>query len=149
MESARTRALAGLGGRCAATTCHWLNDDGTMGCNDERALMFHHIDGGGSALRSGGKDSQRMLCYEVLRCLKDSLPVRIQLLCGACHEIDKKVNKRAQGARQHRQPARIRRSRQIEGQPLRRVREKPDLEYLRAEQSFLAAMKRHKTNSHT
>jgi len=119
-----------------------------MGCNDERALVFHHIDGGGSALRSSGKDSQRMLCFEVIKCLKHSLPVRIQLLCGACHEIDKKLNKRAQGARQHKQPARIRRSQQIEGQPLRRVREKPDLEFLRAEQSFLAAKKRQEANSH-
>jgi len=133
----RLRAIAERGGRCEARTCRWRNEDGTSGCNDERGLVFHHIDGGGSAQRRDGNDSLRQIYYEVLRRSR-----RFQLLCATCHEIEKKVEQRAQGARQHKQPARIRRSQQIEGQPVRRVREQSELEFLRAEQSFLAALRR-------
>jgi hypothetical protein len=133
----RLKAIAKLGGRCAGNTCRWHNNDGTVGCNDERALQFHHKDGGGSAARKQGKDSLRQIYCQVLR---GSL--RFELLCANCHEIEKKVQKRAQGARQHVRPARVRRSLQIEGQPVKRVKVNPELEFLRAEQSFLAAKNR-------
>jgi hypothetical protein len=93
-QNVRLRAIAKLGGRCAATTCRWHNEDDTVGCTDERGLVFHHIDGGGSAKRRDGNDSLRQIYYEVLR---GSL--RFQLLCGTCHEIEKKLEKRARGAR--------------------------------------------------
>lgn len=121
-----------LGGRCAGATCRaedgtvvflpcrWHNEDGTIGCNDERGLQFDHIAGGGSEARSKGTDSQLQICYEILRGSS-----RFQLLCATFHEIKKKVERQAQGARMHRQPARVRRSLQIEGQPVRRVRTLP------------------------
>lgn len=133
----RLRAITKLGGRCAAKTCRWLNENGTLGCKDERALQFHHRDGGGSAKRREGKESLRQIYFKVLR---GSLGY--ELLCGCCHEIEKKVERRSQGARQHKQPARVRRSLQLDGEPVRRVKEKPDMEYIRAEESFLNAMKK-------
>ena len=135
----RLRAIAKLGGRCVGTSCRWHNDDGTIGCDDERALQFHHKDGLGSAARKEGKDSLRQIYYQVL---KGSL--RFELLCACCHEINSKPQK--QGACLHKQAARLRRSLQIDGQPERRVRERQELkdrreqrEFLEAERSLLAA----------
>lgn len=145
----RLRAVAKLGGHCVGTTCRWHNDDGTIGCNDERALHFHHKGGGGSAARKQSKDSLRQIYYQVL---KGS--IRFELLCACCHEITSKPQK--QGARLHKQAARVRRSKQIAGQPERRVRETQELkdqreqrEFLESEQSFLVAMGRRKMGKTT
>jgi len=101
----KTRAKLKLGGRCARPKCRWLNQDGTFGCTDLRALVLHHKDG--SEARREGKDSLMQNVYEVLHG-----SVRFEFLCATCHEIDKKETLRAQGARQHKQPARVRRSQQ-------------------------------------
>ena len=133
----RLKAIAKLGGRCVGNTCRWHNADGTYGCTDERALQFDHKDGGGSSARRKGKDSLRQIYYQVL-----NGSLRFRLLCASCHEIRKKVERQAQGANQHEQPARLRQSLQIEGEPVRRVREKPEIEAEQAERRFLAAMRR-------
>ena len=125
-----------------AKTCRWHNEDGTIGCNDERALQFHHKDGGGSAQRKKGKDSRRMIAYEILREIKRGRSPRFDLLCACCHAIEGKVNKRHQGARQHEQPALVRASKQKEGQPARRVRDQSEIEAEQAERRVLAAMRR-------
>ena len=117
--------------RCKNPDCRWHNDDGTIGCNDMRALQFDHKDGGGSAERSAGRISGGRLYGEIKK-----HPERFQLLCATCHEIKKKVENQAQGARQHKQPARVRRSQQIEGQPVRRVREQGDGTKTPASQPF-------------
>jgi len=91
-----------------------------MGCTDERARVFDHIGGGGSEARRGGKDSVRMICYEIKKDAKFRLDPslrRFQLLCANCHEIETKPEK--QGARQHKQPARVRRSQQRPGEERR------------------------------
>jgi hypothetical protein len=114
-----------LGGRCANPTCRWINEDGSRGCTDERALIFDHIEGGGSAARREGRDSVRTICYEIKKYAKyqlDATLFRFQLLCANCHEIRKKVEKQALGSRQHMQPARVRRSLQKAGEEPRRVR---------------------------
>jgi hypothetical protein len=121
-DKLKREARAILGGRCAAPTCRWLNEDGTFGCVDERALVFDHIDGGGSAARRDGGDSTCMICYEIKKDAKYGCNRRFQLLCATCHEIKKKAEKQAQGARQHRQPARVRRSLQRAGEEPRRVK---------------------------
>jgi hypothetical protein len=99
--------------------------------------LFHHIDGGGSEARRESRDSLRQIYFEVLRG-----STRFELLCAICHEFVSKPQK--QGANLHKQPARIRRSKQIEGQPVRRVGEKSELEFQKAEKSFLASRERHK-----
>ena|ERR1700733_11701403 len=122
----RLDAIRIYGGRCEGTIgmpCRWLNEDNTLGCSDERALQFDHIDGGGGKARREGKDSNRQIFYKIKN---GSGAGRFRLLCATCHEIRKKVDKQGQGARQHRQPARVRRSQQKEGQPERRVNIKTD-----------------------
>jgi hypothetical protein len=145
----RLKAIAKLGGHCVGTTCRWHNEDGTIGCNDERALHFHHKDGGGSAARKQSKDSLRQIYFQVL-----NGSLRFELLCACCHEIISKPQK--QGARLHRQAARVRRSKQIAGKAARRVRETQELidqreqrELLELEKSFLAARERQKTEKTT
>jgi hypothetical protein len=122
----RRRAIIGLGGRCVAKTCRWHNDDGTTGCSDERALHFHHTGGEGSIRRQVGKDSSRSNTFEIIRHLKYGWAPRFELFCANCHEIETSTKGQRQGANQHIQPARIRRSQQVEGQPARRVRDKAE-----------------------
>lgn len=103
--------------RCKSPECRWHNDDGTIGCNDKRALQFDHRDGRGSEERKTRKVDGDRLYYEIRK-----HPERFQLLCANCNEIKSKGEK--QGARLHKQPQLVRRSQQIEGQPARRVRTK-------------------------
>jgi hypothetical protein len=77
-----------------------------------------------------------------LRYIKRGLSPRFELLCACCHAIEGKVNKRNQGANQHKQPALVRASKQKPGQPERRVRNKAEIEAEKAERRFLAAMRR-------
>lgn len=111
----RSEAIALLGERCIGFAslaedgkplylpCRWQNEDGTVGCNDERALTFDHKEGYGSRARKAGKDSQMMVAYQII-----SGSTRFQLLCGTCHEIRKKVDKQARGSRMHEHPECIR-----------------------------------------
>lgn len=139
ISSPESRAIAVLGGRCMAETCRWQNDDGTLGCNDVRALHIHHREGGGSAARRNGADSKRSNALEILKYIKRGWSPRFELLCANCHAIESKP--RQQGARLHTQPARIRRSQQKKGQPTRRVREKAEIEAEQAERNVLAAIR--------
>lgn len=101
--------------RCKNPNCRWHNDDGTIGCNDPSALEFDHRDGGGSVERKLGRAGGDMTYYAIKR-----KPWLFQLLCANCHAI--KSSKEKGGARLHKQPAIVRRSQQIEGHPVRRVR---------------------------
>ena len=116
-----------LGGRCTSPDCRWLNDDGTLGCTDERVLEFDHIFGGGGEARKAGKDSVRAICLEIRKTNRayekfTPKPFRFRLLCANCHEIRRKVDGQAQGARLHKQAAKVRRSLQIPGAEPRRVK---------------------------
>ncbi len=99
--------------RCKSPDCGWQNTDGTRGCNDQRALQFDHIGGKGSEERKAGLMGDRL--YYAIK----NNPERYQLLCANCNEIKSKTEKL--GARLHKQPQLVRRSQQIDGQPLRRV----------------------------
>jgi hypothetical protein len=103
--------------RCKNPDCCWHNKDGTIGCNDKRALQFDHKDGGGSEERKTGKIAGDRLYFDIKK-----HPEGYQLLCATCNEIKSKTEK--QGARLHKQPQRVRRSQQIEGQPVRVTRSK-------------------------
>jgi hypothetical protein len=127
-----------LGGRCSNPDCRWHNEDGTVRCNDDRALQFDHKDGGGSAARREGRDAGLAGLYYIR-----NHPELFQLLCANCNCIKARDKKERRGALQHRQPALVRRSL---GQPGRRVSDSQELkdrrehlEFLNAEQSFLAA----------
>jgi hypothetical protein len=43
------------------------------------------------------------------------------LLCANCNWIKRHTNREARGADQHKQPARLRRALQVDGEPTRRV----------------------------
>jgi len=100
----KSRARMILGGKCSSPDCKWQNEDGTFGCNDERALHFDHIYGNGSEKRRNGKDSTRSVCYEIIRDAKYGTGQRFRLLCATCHEIRRKAEGQAQEARQHKHP---------------------------------------------
>jgi hypothetical protein len=134
----RLENIAMLGGRCSNPRCRWQNDDGTNRCNDDKALQFDHKDGGGSAARRDGRDAGLAGLYYIR-----NHPELFQLLCANCNCIKARDKKERRGALQFRQPALVRRSL---GQPGRRVSEPQELkdrrehlEFLKAEQSFLAA----------
>ena len=114
----RLRNIEKLGGRCVSPTCHWHNDDGTKGCNDDRALQFDHKDGGGTKARLYGGEGGLQGLYRIMR-----EPERYQLLCANCNQIKRRENKEALGSRQHKKPVRQRHTQQTEGQLVRRVTE--------------------------
>lgn len=139
----RLENIAKLGGRCSNPSCGWQNLDGTAGCSDDRALQFDHKDGGGSAARRAGRDAGLAGLYYIRNHSE-----LFQLLCANCNCIKARDKKERRGALQHNGPALVRRSL---GQPGRRVREtreakdrRDQLEYERAERSFLNATERQK-----
>jgi hypothetical protein len=113
--------------RCRNPECRWLNEDGTKGCNDKKALHFDHILGGGSIERSEGKRKGNTIYYEIKRC-----PWRFQLLCANCNEIKSKGEKR--GARRYEKSS-------VPELELREQQLKEERELLEAEWSFLTSRK--------
>jgi hypothetical protein len=123
----RREALVRLGGyrdhkgeirvRCASPDCRWHNDDGTRGCNDERALHIHHKDGSGNEDRT--KHPGSSFYYFVLR-----EPEHFLVVCANCHEIMTYQKGQRRGQNQHKRLALVRASKQVPGQPPRRIRAK-------------------------
>jgi hypothetical protein len=62
--------------------CRWLNYDGTLGCNGERALHFDHKYGSGSAAGRGGKEFTRQVCYAVLDTCRHNLCLAVRPYAG-------------------------------------------------------------------
>lgn len=124
----RTEILAKLGGRCESPGCRWLNDDGTSGCTDSRALQIDHVEGGGSAELRAGHGVGLAHLYRVKKDLKYSAiggyASQYQLLCANCNWIKRYTDREARGADQHKRPARLRRALQVKGRPARRVRQR-------------------------
>ena len=81
--------IALLGGRCSSPTCHWVNDDGSIGCTDFRALQIDHVEGHGTNdIKAGGT-----AWYDrVLKFIKSDLTqTKYQLLCANCNWIKRSV----------------------------------------------------------
>lgn len=78
--------VARLGSRCCSKDCRWLNEDGTFGCTDQRALQIDHKLGGGS---QEARDSGSVLAYyRAMAKMSDSdLLEKYQLLCACCNWI--------------------------------------------------------------
>lgn len=116
----RLEIVARLGGRCANPDCRWLNEDGTRGCTDVRALQIDHVAAGGSTELQAGHGAGLKHLYRV----RNDTTGRYQILCANCNWIKRHLSKEARGTDQHKQPARLRPELQLKGKPVRRVRGK-------------------------
>ena len=79
---AKAAAFDKLGNLCANPSCRHLNEDGTLGCKDPRALQIDHILGGGNKERKELKD-----CREIYRKVLADNSGKYQLLCATCNWI--------------------------------------------------------------
>lgn len=75
-----------MGARCTNPTCRWLNDDGTMGCTDERLLQIDHINGGGT------KERKTVQVDVMLKRLLREGYSGYQLLCSNCNWLKRSIN---------------------------------------------------------
>ncbi|MES2341704.1 MAG: hypothetical protein V4597_08500 [Pseudomonadota bacterium] len=83
-EAAKARAIRILGGRCSNVSCRWVNDDGTTGCADTRALQIDHVNGGGlNDLKAG----QGPTYYRHVTEQHVAGTGKYQLLCANCNWI--------------------------------------------------------------
>jgi hypothetical protein len=89
----RRQVVLKLGVRCSNPNCGWINEDGTRGCSDIRALQIDHINGGGYKefyLAGGSGNFYR----ELLNLPIDQLKSRYQMLCANCNWIKRHVRER-------------------------------------------------------
>ncbi len=102
----RLHIITNLGGRCNNPECKWLNEDGTMGCTDIRALQIDHIDGDGNKQlrsgRGGGLVYYRIVRDDIKYSALSNTRCWYQLLCANCNWIKRHTNHEAQGFLQHR-----------------------------------------------
>lgn len=78
-ERLRKKVFDVLGRKCSNADCKWQNDDGSIGCTDERLLQIDHRNGGGTkeARGKGGR------CAMLRRVLEH--PDEYQVLCANCN----------------------------------------------------------------
>lgn len=76
----RASIVVFLGSKCANQNCKWINEAGTIGCNDPHMLQIDHKNGGGTQER---KLYNR--CVFALYKLIYKYPDRYQLLCANCN----------------------------------------------------------------
>jgi len=93
----RDRINAKYGGRCSNPDCRWLNEDGSKGCTDVRALHIDHVLSGGSKELRRGWGGGMAYYYRVL----SDTSGKYQLLCANCNAIKRCEKKEAQGRNQH------------------------------------------------
>jgi|SRR5579864_1716682 len=75
----RVAVLTFLGGKCVNPNCRWLNEDGTLGCTDERLLHIDHPKGGGH------KERVRLGISSFHRKVLMSKPGEYRILCAQCN----------------------------------------------------------------
>jgi hypothetical protein len=75
----RSEVIAKLGGRCSSPTCMWMNDDGSLGCDDPYCLQIDHVEAGG--LQDRKRFSHRISFYRHILAGADGY----QLLCANCN----------------------------------------------------------------
>ena len=77
----RAAVLSLLGNRCANPNCRHLNQDGTLGCKDERLLQIDHIHGNGTKERKRLGNNPYAVFIKVLR----DQGKGYRLLCAQCN----------------------------------------------------------------
>jgi len=89
----RTAVIIKLGGRCSNPDCKWMNDDGTIGCTDERCLQIDHVDSGGS------KERKKIAPHTLLKKVLEDKNGSYQLLCANCNWIKRKTHQEIKPSR--------------------------------------------------
>ena len=84
-----------LGNKCANPACRWLNEDGSMGCKDRRALQIDHVQGGGL------KELKKLYEFKYLKTVLADATGKYQLLCANCNWIKRHVRKEVPNGSQH------------------------------------------------
>lgn len=84
-QELRLKAIEKLGGRCSSVECRWVNEDGSKGCVDTRALQVDHVNGGGTKERK--QIGYRQLYRKVIKDTENTY----QLLCANCNWIKKSI----------------------------------------------------------
>jgi hypothetical protein len=83
----KLKVIEVLGGRCANPDCRWLNEDGTVGCNDTRLLEVDHIHGGGR------KEVEAIGYHAMMRSIIEfGGQGKYQLLCRCCNHLKRIKN---------------------------------------------------------
>lgn len=82
----RLAVLALFGNHCNNPNCRWLNEDGTLGCVDERLLHLDHINGGGNQERKSVGSPQQI--YKKVLAVQG---VGYRLLCSNCNWLARTV----------------------------------------------------------
>jgi hypothetical protein len=85
------KVIAFLGGRCSSPSCRWVNEDGSTGCTDERALQIDHVNGGGT------KEKKTISRIAFLRKVLSDVSHTYQLLCANCNWIKRHEKNEVRG----------------------------------------------------
>lgn len=79
----REKVLDFLGRKCSNPKCRWMNEDGTLGCKDERLLQVDHVYDDGFLDRKTKKQTASYWT-RVLYDLENGSD-RYQILCANCN----------------------------------------------------------------
>jgi hypothetical protein len=93
----REEVVVYLGGRCASSTCLWINQDGTRGCTDRRCLQIDHVKGDGAKKRKSDSSENGTVFYR--KVLTTTPGEEYQLLCANCNWIKRHENREVPKAR--------------------------------------------------
>jgi hypothetical protein len=78
-KTLKTRVFKLLGNKCTNPNCRHLNEDGTLGCTDQRLLQVDHPNGGGT------EEFFKLGTYGVYRKILRVGGVGYRLLCAQCN----------------------------------------------------------------
>lgn len=82
----RHSVIVQLGGKCMSPDCRWLNQDGSLGCTDERLLQLDHVRGGGT------KERNSMGWEAMWKKAQQDTSGMYQLLCSNCNWLKAHVD---------------------------------------------------------
>lgn len=85
-QKIKIAAVKKLGGKCSNPSCKWVNEDGTLGCTDERCLQVDHPKGGGH------KEERKIGTHGIYRRILKGHDKEYQLLCANCNWIKRVSN---------------------------------------------------------
>jgi|SRR6267142_272142 len=76
----RDKILLKFGGRCNSLKCKWLNDDGSIGCTNEKCLQIDHVNNDGHI-----EKKERKSLFSFMKKVLEDNEGNYQLLCANCN----------------------------------------------------------------